>query len=316
MDVLTKTFANIEFLKPQTYENITIVGLKTDIENNTDILHLKKALDLELVEINEINEAGTVDTLKVKNESNVPLLILDGEELIGAKQNRILNTTVLIPPKTEIPVPVSCTERGRWAYNTPKFEKTNNIASGRIRFKKNIGVYHSLKKSNAYKSDQREIWDEINNITCDLKTFSKTEALSDTFEHKKHDITDYIKNLKYNKGQTGTIIFINNQLINMELVFNTSIYKQYHEKIIKSNALDGLTYKNNENLSDIDILFDADNFLKLIEDNEFEKFESIGIGEDYRIKNENLIGSMLNYNDNIWHALFFNKNQNVISESL
>ncbi len=102
----------------------------------------------------------------------------------------------------------------------------------------------------------------------------------------------------------------------MELVFNTSIYKQYHEKIIKSNALDGLTYKNNENLSDIDILFDADNFLKLIEDNEFEKFESIGIGEDYRIKNENLIGSMLNYNDNIWHALFFNKNQNVISESL
>ncbi len=136
MDVLTKTFANIEFLKPQTYENITIVGLKTDIENNTDILHLKKALDLELVEINEINEAGTVDTLKVKNESNVPLLILDGEELIGAKQNRILNTTVLIPPKTEIPVPVSCTERGRWAYNTPKFEKTNNIASGRIRFKK------------------------------------------------------------------------------------------------------------------------------------------------------------------------------------
>ena len=316
MNVLSETFANTEFLKPQTYENLTILGLKTNIKNNIDILNLKKALDLELVEINEINEAGTVDTLKVKNESTVPLLILDGEELIGAKQNRILNTTVLIPPQTEIPVPVSCTEKGRWAYNTQKFEKSYNMASSRLRFKKNRGVYESLKKTNTYKTNQNEIWNEIDNISYDLNTFSPTEALSDTFESKKQDINDYIKNLKYIKGQTGSIIFINNQLINMELVFNTSIYKQYHEKIIKSNVIDGLTYKNDENLEDIDVLIDGDNFLNCIEDNEFEKFESVGIGEDYRIRSENLIGSFLNYQDNILHALFFNKSQSLISESL
>ena len=49
MDVLTKTFANIEFLKPQTYENITLVGLKTDIEKGLSNEEAKKRANLRLL---------------------------------------------------------------------------------------------------------------------------------------------------------------------------------------------------------------------------------------------------------------------------
>jgi len=44
----------------------------------------------------------------VANGADRPLLLLDGEELIGAKQNRILNTTVLVAAHTEVTIPVSC----------------------------------------------------------------------------------------------------------------------------------------------------------------------------------------------------------------
>jgi hypothetical protein len=40
----------------------------------------------------------------------------DGEQLVGAKQNRILNMTVLVAAETEVTIPVSCVERGRWGY--------------------------------------------------------------------------------------------------------------------------------------------------------------------------------------------------------
>jgi hypothetical protein len=40
--------------------------------------------------------------------------LLDGEELIGAKQNRALNLTILAPAKQVIVIPVSCVEAGRW----------------------------------------------------------------------------------------------------------------------------------------------------------------------------------------------------------
>jgi hypothetical protein len=49
-----------------------------------------------------------VPELKLVNLSPSKILILDGEELKGAKQNRIVNATFLIGPKSEVVIPVSC----------------------------------------------------------------------------------------------------------------------------------------------------------------------------------------------------------------
>jgi hypothetical protein len=43
-------------------------------------------------------------------------LLLDGEQLVGAKQNRIPNMIVLVAAQTEVTIPVSCVEQGRWGY--------------------------------------------------------------------------------------------------------------------------------------------------------------------------------------------------------
>ncbi len=316
MEIINETFANIEFLKPQTYENLTVIGIKTDNTNNKDILSLQKALELDLVQINEVSQEGSVNNLKVENESNIPLIILDGEELLGAKQNRILNTTVIIPPKTELTVPVSCTEQGRWRYNSKKFEKSENIASGRLRLRKNKSVYNSLKQRNTFESNQREVWNEVHALGALFGSSSQTEALSDTYQYMKQDTDEYLKNIQYNKGQTGSIIFLNGKLINLEMVYNTDIYKNCHEKIIKSNVLDSLTLKEENQKEDIGLIRDADDFLQLISNDTFEKFTPVGIGEDYRINSDNILGSMLSYEDKIAHALFFNKNQDLICENI
>ena len=71
--------------------------------------------------VTEVSEAGSVPFLTVANGADRPLLLLDGEELIGAKQNRILNTTVLVAARTEATIPVSCVEQGRWGYHGRQF---------------------------------------------------------------------------------------------------------------------------------------------------------------------------------------------------
>jgi hypothetical protein len=57
-----------------------------------------------------------VPDLAVESKGNVRLLFIEGEELVGAKQNRILNTSVLIAAHTKPKIPVSCVEQGRCGY--------------------------------------------------------------------------------------------------------------------------------------------------------------------------------------------------------
>ena len=73
---------------------------------------LEEALALGF-RITEVDAAGSVPELIAFNPLDTPVLLYDGEELLGAKQNRILNVTVLVAPKSETKIPVSCVEQGR-----------------------------------------------------------------------------------------------------------------------------------------------------------------------------------------------------------
>ena len=62
----------------------------------------------------------------------VQRMLFDGEELKGAKQNRILNTTILIAAGSSLDVPVSCTEQGRWSYASREFDESEAIKDPRL----------------------------------------------------------------------------------------------------------------------------------------------------------------------------------------
>ena len=115
----------------------------------------------QLLTVTEVTEGGTVPELKVINRGEKPVLLLDGEELSGAKQNRVLNTTILLKEKSETVIPVSCTEHGRWSYRSSHFEESGHIMSAKLRRVKNASVHENLKAVHAFRSDQGAVWDEI-----------------------------------------------------------------------------------------------------------------------------------------------------------
>ena len=79
-----------------------------------DYRTLDEGLKVGGVEITEVSEQGSVPELRVVNRGLHPILIVDGEELIGAKQNRVVNLTILVAPQSKLTIPVSCVEAGRW----------------------------------------------------------------------------------------------------------------------------------------------------------------------------------------------------------
>ena len=61
--------------------------------------------------VTEVSEGGAVGTLFVLNPLDVNVLLYDGEELVGAKQNRILDRAVLLQAQSKAPVPVTSSPR-------------------------------------------------------------------------------------------------------------------------------------------------------------------------------------------------------------
>src|SRR5215213_1159080 len=72
---------------------------------------LEEALALGF-RVTEVDAAGSVPELLAVNPLDADVLLYEGEELLGAKQNRILNVTVLAASRSETRIPVSCVEEG------------------------------------------------------------------------------------------------------------------------------------------------------------------------------------------------------------
>ena len=74
-------------------------------DREADYLTTDEAITGGWAEITEVSDAGQVSELKVVVKGDRPVLLVDGEELVDAKQNRVLNLTVLVPPPTTTPIP-------------------------------------------------------------------------------------------------------------------------------------------------------------------------------------------------------------------
>jgi len=87
-------------------------------------LTLDQALGGGWAEITEISEQGSVPELRVTNKGAKAVFILDGEELVGSKQNRVVNLSILVPATSKLTIPVS-------SYVGPTFRPGEAMTVGR-----------------------------------------------------------------------------------------------------------------------------------------------------------------------------------------
>jgi hypothetical protein len=241
----------------------------------------------------------------VINNADVSVLLLDGEELAGAKQNRVLNTSILVKEKSELIIPVSCTEQGRWSYQTDEFYNSENILSFKIRGKKAAFVSDSLKEGGNYTSDQGAIWEDIQAMSIDAGVHSATGAMRDVFEGKKDDLEEYIKAFPCLPHQKGILVLVGGEMAGLDILSRELAFKIIFPKLVKSYAMDAVLEKGKKKGSSQKPVEEAKSFLQEIKDSEEKKYPSTGEGLDYRFEGQDRVGSALVYSEKVVHMAFF-----------
>ncbi len=144
--------------------------------------------------------------LVVENPLAERVLLYDGEELVGAKQNRILNVSVLVEAKSTLTIPVSCVEQGRWrARLAPSSRRREHISHAQLRRRKaEAQAAQPLARGVA----QSEVWDELHEKSLRMSVDSPTGASADIYRAHERDLRALEDAFPAQPGQCGAIFAI------------------------------------------------------------------------------------------------------------
>jgi hypothetical protein len=297
--------SEVRFGNLHTNHNVGIIPLMRESKPPFDFTLLNDALDRHLITIRELSEGGSVPELKVVNESEIHVLLLDGQEIKGAKQHRILNTSLLIEPRSETVIPVSCSERGRWSYRSPSFHRSNSWMRLKSRARKARFVSGSLKRGLGFRSNQSEVWSDIEELHRQSGTSEKssTRAMSDVFDERKNDLEKQLEALACQPGQTGSVVFIDGEVVGLDLLATEAAYREVHSHLLKSYLIDALPVRS-EMLNGVSAE-KATAFLQESLTCTESSFKSAGGGFDHRLEGAGVVGSALVYQNTVVHLSLF-----------
>jgi hypothetical protein len=137
-----------------------------------------------------------------------PLLLLDGEQLVGAKQNRILNMTVQVAAQSEVTLPVSCVEQGRWGYRARHSTPSDFSLYARLRAKKSGWVSRSLREGRGHAADQLCVWEALAQKAEAHDVQSPTGAMRDFYACYVPEIARAREALAPVPGQVGAVAYV------------------------------------------------------------------------------------------------------------
>jgi hypothetical protein len=256
-----------------------------------------------VVRVTEVSEAGHVPELRFDDDAGKPVLLVDGEELVGARQNRILNLSILVAPGQRLIIPVSCVEQGRWAWKSRHFAPSKHKPFAKARAVKMRRVTDSLVLSASRRSDQGELWAAIEAKSAKLRVTSDTSAMVDIYQQQHERLRGIEDGFAPLPRQVGAVLAIGSRVAGVELFDSSATFAKFLRKLIGSYALDAT--EEGEDAGATPDLAQVRAFLRTLEDAPGERFKVLGEGKDVRRSGAQIVGAALAVGGAVVHAAGF-----------
>jgi hypothetical protein len=260
-----------------------------------DYLLSDEAQRTGLCAVRELAEPKVGEVL-VENTGDRPVLFLEGEELVGAKQNRTVLASVLVGAKSQVVLPVFCVEHGRWD-PTPKNLKTGAHAppSMRCLFK---GGSHVVPR---HGSRQVEVWRFITSKHMATGTSSPTENMSDIFLEHRAVVQELRRDLQCPEGASGIAATIDGRTVGIDLFDKPETLKKVWERLVVMGfTLDFLDLRDTDRLAD-DQQKPVRVYMDSVKDMSWQEFPTVGAGKMYRATGSDSLAAALVVDETLLH---------------
>jgi hypothetical protein len=308
-NILAATLAGLTLGAPATFKGLTVLPLLAERDGAPDYLTLDEALEAGLAKVTEVSESGRVPERSFLNDAEQQVLLVDGEELVGARQNRILNLTILVAGKSKVVIPVSCVEHGRWSYRSREFRTSKRNLYARARAGKMESVSLSMQSSGSRRSDQHKLWENIARKQAAMGVASDTGAMGDIYEQKQADVQGYLRAFEPTARQVGAVYFINGAVRGLELFDASATFRKFMRKVLESYALDAAEEAAGSETTGAAAPTDAgriaQEFLERLQKASPKPYKAIAEGEDVRVNLGDVTAGALVVGDKVVHLAAF-----------
>ena len=255
--------------------------------------------------VDELDEPS-VPALRVRNPSDKPVLVVEGEHFLGGKQNRAVNVTVLVPALADLEIPVSCLEQGRWGSRRAA-RRDEEFTATSVRATNNTGVAESMRRRESRAGDQAAVWREVDAMLSRASVESATAAAADVKRAAHRRAPPRVAAIERLAargplpGQCGIVIAHGRWVTAMDLFGAPHLLAVHWRALIRSHLLESPAATGTPS---------ATRVLQIV-----RRFASalaqvapgLGLGVEHRMTNGRLVGHALTLKDAIVHAAFFTK---------
>jgi len=280
---------------------LQVFALTWDVTGAPDYRTLDEAVADSLLEVTEVSDGGSVPTLKVANKGDRPVLLMAGEHLSGGKQNRVLNASIMIGAHTELPIPVSCVERGRWAYRSGHFGSTSSSSHSHLRKMMHCHATESYRLSGKPSSKQGAVWDEVDRKLAETHSSSDTQYLHKAYEDSEVYLGGMAQELALPEGASGVVFAYGGQIVGFDLFDQPTTLAKLWPKLVRAYGIDAYTEHADKRVGREEVQGWLSSSLQAKE----EVFKSPGLGSDVRMEGPTLIAAGLVVEDHPVHVEAF-----------
>lgn len=292
------TVPSVRVGAPVTHDKLTVFPLYLDNPAAPNYRLAEEALADGSAVVEEVTEGGSVPNLAVDNKSGALVLFVEGQELRGAKQNRVLNTSVLIAANTKTVLPVSCVEQGRWRYVSKNFTSSGYHSSSKLRKVLKKSVNDSTLSGGGHGSDQGAVWNEVSRQMRSVGSTSDTMAMADTMEHHKPYVERHVAEVPYAEGAAGLAVAIGGKLVSVDLFDAPETCRKVWPRVVSGMALDAMEEQSAAGISPEEVTV----AVASLQTEPWKEVPAAGAGEEQRSESAKWHGSVLTLNGNLVHG--------------
>jgi hypothetical protein len=302
-EILAQALHSVDISEPVSHGLLHIFPLCGGTPEEGNFSLLEDGLWAGTLRVEELHEAGCTPGLRVVNEGGLRVLILEGDELIGPGQHRVANSSVLVNAGSELILPVSCVERGRWSYRSRAFFPAPGSPHQTLRRLTTRSAHYSLMSGKGQRSDQRTVWRELDHVArrygTDLPAHARRASRS--HHHERLDVFGKLAR-ELPEGTSGVVVAIGERLALLEVLAGPYTFARAFRRLLSGYAFESVGLDRPYGTPGVT---EVRNFIETAAETAHREHQPVGAGRDVKFEGDGISGYALLGQKGVLHAAAF-----------